>query len=278
MPLAAQARRASEIPSLAYEVCGGPRTTLLAIAICAAVTPSDLHYFPVAWPALLALAALLGIAAYVAIAGVVRFTSASMGLAPSTMLAILLLALLGSYVNIPVAYLPERMVERAAVVSFFGVPYVVPIVREWPSTVIAVNVGGAVIPILLSIYLIAKNRFFGLAAVGTAIVALVCHALARPMHGLGIAEPVFIPPIVTAVVAILLSRRYAAPLAYVCGSLGTLIGADLLNLGRIQGLGAPIASIGGAGTFDGIFVTGLLAVIYAGVGVHLGADSRRLAH
>ncbi|MGA9991623.1 MAG: DUF1614 domain-containing protein, partial [Thiobacillaceae bacterium] len=67
----------------------------------------------------------------------------------------------------------------------------------------------------------------------------------------------------TAIVALALSRRHAAPLAYICGSLGTLIGADLLNLGKIQGLGAPIASIGGAGTFDGIFLTGLLAVLYA---------------
>jgi uncharacterized membrane protein len=42
-----------------------------------------------------------------------------------------------------------------------------------------------------------------------------------------------------------------------------LIGADVLNLNKIQGLGAPIASIGGAGTFDGIFIIGLLAVLYA---------------
>jgi uncharacterized membrane protein len=41
--------------------------------------------------------------------------------------------------------------------------------------------------------------------------------------------------------------------------------ADVLNLNEIQGLGAPIASIGGAGTFDGIFITGLLAVFYAGL-------------
>ncbi len=53
------------------------------------------------------------------------------------------------------------------------------------------------------------------------------------------------------------------PLAYISGSLGTLIGADLLNLDKLQGLGAPIASIGGAGTFDGIFLTGIVAVLVA---------------
>jgi uncharacterized membrane protein len=63
----------------------------------------------------------------------------------------------------------------------------------------------------------------------------------------------------------LLSTKYAPALAYISGTFGTLIGADLLNLGKIQGLGAPIASIGGAGTFDGIFTTGILAVLLAGL-------------
>jgi uncharacterized membrane protein len=65
------------------------------------------------------------------------------------------------------------------------------------------------------------------------------------------------------VVAIVLSRENAAPLAYISGSLGTLIGADLLNLGNIRGLGAPVASIGVAGTFDGIFLIGIVAVLIA---------------
>jgi uncharacterized membrane protein len=81
--------------------------------------------------------------------------------------------------------------------------------------------------------------------------------------GVGIALPVLVPAVTTAIVALLLSRQRAAPLAYISGSIGTLIGADLLNLDKLQGLGAPIASIGGAGTFDGIFLTGILAVLIA---------------
>jgi len=50
--------------------------------------------------------------------------------------------------------------------------------------------------------------------------------------------------------------------------LGTLIGADLTNLDKLSGLGAPVASIGGAGTFDGIFLTGILAVILANLFPH----------
>jgi len=102
-------------------------------------------------------------------------------------------------------------------------------------------------------------------AIATAIVALVLHWLAHPVPGIGIAVPVFFPAIVTAVVALLLSRGNAAPLAYIAGSMGTLIGADLTNLDKVAGLGAPVASIGGAGTFDGIFLTGIVAVLLAGL-------------
>ena len=94
------------------------------------------------------------------------------------------------------------------------------------------------------------------------------HWLAYPVPGIGIAVPLFFPAAVTAVVALSLSREFAAPLAYIGGSLGTLIGADLTNLDKVRGLGAPVASIGGAGTFDGIFLTGILAVLLAGLYHH----------
>jgi uncharacterized membrane protein len=81
--------------------------------------------------------------------------------------------------------------------------------------------------------------------------------------GIGIAIPSLVPPIIAATVALLVARTNVAAVAYVSGSLGTLIGADLLNLGRIQGLGAPVVSIGGAGTFDGVFLTGIIAVLLA---------------
>ena len=87
--------------------------------------------------------------------------------------------------------------------------------------------------------------------------------LARRVPGIGIALPFLVPPIIAAMTALLVARTNVAAVAYVSGSLGTLIGADLLNLGRIQGLGAPVMSIGGAGTFDGIFLTGITAVLLA---------------
>jgi uncharacterized membrane protein len=174
---------------------------------------------------------------------------------------LLLLSLLGSYVNIPIYHLPPESVSSGGLVSFFGVPYAIPSVTEWPGTVIAVNLGGAVIPMILSIYLIWKNRLFLQGLVGTAIAAVIIHHLAYPVPGVGIAVPVLLPAIVALVLALLLSWKYAPALAYIVGTLGTLIGADLTNLDKIQGLGAPVASIGGAGTFDGIFLSGILAVL-----------------
>jgi uncharacterized membrane protein len=95
------------------------------------------------------------------------------------------------------------------------------------------------------------------------IVTAVVRPSARPIKGVGIAVPTFIPPLLAALVGLALSRTCAPCVAYVGGTLGTLIGADLLNLGKIRDLGAPVTSIGGAGTFDGIFLTGILAVLLA---------------
>src|SRR5690348_17890335 len=104
------------------------------------------YYFPVAAPALLGLTLLFAIVAGFVAARILSFASASMGLASGTMMAVLLASLLGSYINIPIGYLPERHMTVQTVVSFFGMPYVVPVTRTAPATVLAINVGGAVIP------------------------------------------------------------------------------------------------------------------------------------
>jgi uncharacterized membrane protein len=143
--------------------------------------------------------------------------------------------------------------------------YVVPVLIDRPGTVVAVNLGGAVIPVILSVYLIVKHGLFAESLLGVGIVTAAVHLMARPVPGVGIAVPMFVPPLITAIVALSISRCHAGRLASISGSLGTLIGADLLNLGKIRGLGAPVASIGGAGKFDGVFLTGLVAVLLAGI-------------
>src|SRR5262249_18665446 len=223
---------------------------------------SQVHYLPLAPPFFFILVGLFVAILVLIQLGVLRYAYMRLGITGAALL-LLFASLIGSYFNIPVAYLPEQRVLAKQEIEFFRMCYVVPFVAQWPGTLIAVNVGGAVIPTMMSVYLLARNRLWVNAALATAAVAAVCYWLSHPMPGLGIAEPVFVPSVTTAIVALLLSREQAAPLAYIGGSLGTLIGADLLNLGRIRGLGAPVASIGGAGTFDGIFLIGIVAVLIA---------------
>ena len=225
--------------------------------------PSDLHYFPLALPFVLGLFLLMGVLIALIEVGILEYAYIKIGVNRRALFAVLLLSLLGSYVNIPVAHLPDEQVITGRVITHFGMRYIIPLVQEWPGTVIAVNVGGAVVPTLLSLYLLYRHRLYVSGLVGVVIVAVGAHWLAMPVRGVGIAVPIFIPPLVATATAWVLQRRAAPPLAYIAGSLGTLIGADLLNLGKLQGLGAPVASIGGAGTFDGIFVTGILAVLLA---------------
>jgi len=187
-----------------------------------------------------------------------------LGVSPGMAMLLLAASLIGSYFNIPVAQLAGHRVVTGEVVDFFGMQYQVPVLLQRPGTTIAINIGGALIPTVMSLYLLARYELWGKGLIAVAIVAALMHWMATPVPGLGIAVPVFVPVIVTTVVALVLARERAAPLAYIAGSLGTLIGADLLNLPNIGSLGAPIASIGGAGTFDGIFLTGIAAVLLAG--------------
>ena len=224
-----------------------------------------MHYFPLTLPFLLILFFLLLFLVIMVEVGILGYAYQTIGINRRYIFLLLLMCFWGSYINIPIYRLPPEIIRSAGQVTFFGIPYVIPTVTQWPGTVIAVNVGGAVIPTILSIYLIYKNQLFSTALIGVAVVSVVVHWLAYPVPGVGIAEPVLVPLVAATIVAMMLSMRYAPALAYISGTLGTLIGADLLNLGKIQGLGAPIASIGGAGTFDGIFTTGILAVLLAGL-------------
>jgi len=182
-------------------------------------------------------------------------------------LAIFILTLLGSSVNIPIKTIVSKTpFYKEKFVSFFGINYRVPAFAT-QDTIVAINLGGAVIPMLVSIFqltrlLILHNAWsFFASIIATIIVSNIIHLFAKPVEGLGIAIPLFIPPIVTVIVTLLLNPAFHAPVAYISGTLGTLIGADLMNLKRVNELGAPIVSIGGAGTFDGIFLTGIISVI-----------------
>lgn len=222
-----------------------------------------MHYFPISLTFILILLILVIVLVVLIELRVLQYAYEKVGIRRQYAFLLLFLSLAGSYFNIPLYQLPPEQMTSNTYVDFFGMRYIIPMVRDTPGTMISVNVGGAVIPILLSLYLIIKNKLYANGLLAVAIIAGFVHLLAYPVRGVGIAEPVFFPSAVAAPVAFFLSRARAPALAYIGGSLGTLIGADLWNLGKVQGLGAPIVSIGGAGTFDGIFLTGILAVLLA---------------
>ncbi|BAS28765.1 hypothetical protein LIP_2936 [Limnochorda pilosa] len=182
---------------------------------------------------------------------------AALGLSPEAAFWLLVAVVLGSAVNIPIWR--ERVVQpgrarRLGFLLFYSEP---PVVSE---RVLAVNLGGAVIPVLLALYLLQRAPL-GPSLAGAAVMTVLAKALARPIYGRGIAMPLLLPPLAAAVLGIMLGGQNAAPVAYVSGVLGTLVGADLLNLGRIRTLGAQVVSIGGAGVRDGIFLVGMVAAL-----------------
>jgi uncharacterized membrane protein len=225
---------------------------------------SQFHYLPLT-PGFFSILVFLAVALLILIQlRILGYAYMRLGVGPGAALLLLFGSLIGSYFNIPITVLPGPPVRAGEIVDFFGMRYVVPLVVS-RGTVLAVNVGGAVIPTLMSVYLVLRYQLWLKAAIATAVIAVIIHSSATPVRGIGIAVPVFVPVVVTAILALILSREYAAPLAYIGGSMGTLIGADVLNLDKIGSIGAPVASIGGAGTFDGIFLTGILAVLLAGI-------------
>jgi uncharacterized membrane protein len=126
--------------------------------------------------------------------------------------------------------------------------------------VVAINVGGAIIPAGMAIYLFTQAPI-GPTLITLAAVTLVAKLLARLVPGVGITLPGWIPPIISAGLAFLLARDNPAPVAFIAGTLGTLIGADLLNWPNFRKLGSQVISIGGAGVFDGVFLSGIIAAL-----------------
>jgi len=198
--------------------------------------------------------------------GAIGLAFEDVGFSPVTTTLILVATFLGSFVNIPLLKLKTTVpIIKEEFVNFLGVFYRIPQVEYGQMiTVVAVNLGGALIPTAVSVYLLWKAPSAILySLVGVAVVAMVTRVIARPVKGVGIVTPAFIPPIAAAVLALILPSGAPRIVAYVAGVLGTLIGADLSNLNVIPKLGAPVASIGGAGTFDGVFLSGIIAVLLA---------------
>jgi uncharacterized membrane protein len=221
-----------------------------------------MFYAPLIVLFMLALFGLLILVFLLIMVGAISYAFDKIGLDPFVVFAVLLACLIGSHINIPVYRMRNDSLVRDQVVSFFGVRFRIPTMAA-PETVVALNIGGAIIPCLMALYLLATTAYPLQALIGIAMMTAVSKWLARSVPGLGIAMPAFIPPIIAALAGLILAPDQAPMLAYISGTLGVLIGADLLNLKNLTALRAPVVSIGGAGTFDGIFLTGIIAVLLA---------------
>ena len=194
--------------------------------------------------------------------GALTIAFEKLGLSPDSAFLLFVTILGGSMINLPLFSvkseppkledLPPPMRELYSQMPHTG------------RTLVLVNVGGCVVPAAFSLYLMAQhslNIFYVVLAV--AAVASLCFKITRPLPGVGLGAPILFAPLMAALVSVALDPAHAAPLAFISGTLGVLIGADLLHMRDISGLGTPFAAIGGAGSFDGIFVSGLVAVLLA---------------
>lgn len=199
------------------------------------------------------------------------FTAAliKLKLEPTTALLVVIGIFMGSLINLPVKRLSRTesvLVDQLAVFGLQGWWPMFQRVRR--DTIIAVNVGGCLIPLALAIYESAYLAMAGQQALVGLLFAVVintgvCYWMAQPVEGVGIAMPGLFPAIVASISALLLVPDQAPPVAFVAGVLGPLIGADLLHLRDIEKITTGIASIGGAGTFDGIVLSGIVAAYLA---------------
>lgn len=184
-----------------------------------------------------------------------------LGLSADSALSLLFASLLGSIINLPLFRLPAEAPAEPPPTRLFGLlrPLQPPFLG---TTLVAINAGGGLVPLGFSLYLMQHSTAtlaeFAFIIFG---VSLISYLISRPVHGIGIGMPIFVAPITAALLALSINPEQAAALAYCGGTLGVLIGADLLRLKDILKMGTPVASIGGAGTFDGIFITGIVAVL-----------------
>ncbi|SFQ09719.1 Uncharacterized membrane protein [Nitrosomonas cryotolerans] len=196
--------------------------------------------------------------------GILSFAFEKLGLPPALGFMVLLFSLFGSTINLPIARIRSNAPPNQIILPTFWGVLRIPVQKFHNETQISVNLGGCLIPVVLSIYLFLKSSLtLPPTLLGITTLTILSYYFSRPIPGLGIGMPIFIAPFSAALVGLVFGPEQSASLAYISGTLGVLIGADLLHLKEIPKLGAPKASIGGAGTFDGIFITGIVAAILA---------------
>lgn len=191
---------------------------------------------------------------------------AELGLGPAASLWAAFGIFFGGLVNIPVKRIARDVQVESPMLALFGLDRLTAPRARRRYTIIAVNLGGCVVPCLLAAYQLLRltnEGAFAAAVVAAVVNTLVCYAVARPVQGIGIAMPALVPALAAALCALVLAPEAPAAVAFFAGVLGPLVGADLMHLREIRRMSTGLASIGGAGTFDGIVISGLAATLLA---------------
>ncbi len=192
---------------------------------------------------------------------VVELAVAKLGFSPTVAFMLFAAVLVGSTINIPL-YKIESVTpvipgfQDMWLQQFLGIP----LHKVRQKTIVALNVGGGLIPVLLAIYELTRSDPLAIFWV-TVIVTIVSYFSAQIVPGIGIHMNALIAPLTAAISAVLIAEPLASSVAFTGGILGTLIGADLLHLKEIERMSAGVLSIGGAGVFDGIAMCGLFALL-----------------
>lgn len=176
-----------------------------------------------------------------------------LGLSPGVTILILFLILAGSAVNIPLTKKKMVYEKRPFFFGFFKK-------HELRPSYVAINLGGAIIPLFLSFYFLSKVPLKPV-LIATFLMIVVSKLFSKVVPGQGVTISAFVPPLFALLFALMLAPQFSAPCAFVSGVLGTLIGADILNLHKVRKLEPGLLSIGGAGVFDGIFLIGIVSAL-----------------
>jgi uncharacterized membrane protein len=206
------------------------------------------------------------------ILGVIGAAFTRLGFSWISALAIVLLMLFGSFVNIPVYRIRRDMVRIApAEVSVYG-EYSQRLSSPVWDTTIAINLGGAIIPVAVSLYMVYQailitgtSLVFSVCA-GIILVAAITYVSTRYLPGSGIQVSLLIPGLTALLASLLLfggTGLSAAVTAFVSGIAGTLLGGNIAQIFRIKDLDVPSVSIGGAGTFGAVFICCILPALIA---------------
>ena len=204
--------------------------------------------------------------------GIIGVAFTRLGLSWVAALALLLLMLAGSFVNIPLYRIRRDMIRATPLVSegnVLAVPFSSPPVWE---TVISVNLGGGIIPVCIAAYLmhqavmISGTDLLVPLALCAAIVMAISFFSTREISGIGIRVPFIIPAITALLAGALLTGGTgldAAVTALAGGTFGAIAGGNIAHLYRVQDLEVPEVSIGGSGTFGAVFLCFVLPALIA---------------